>query len=155
MEFLQLTEGLYHVAALCKRLGLLAKCGLGLEVLLEIEVTEFAVDIHHIIELLHIELVGLVEIPEVLHRYGSYGFPPVLDRPELREGNLHVLLLFEQLLEVFYHGLLEGEIPLPLSLLSLVVFCLFLLEGVIIGLEGLFYSGKRILLSGFRVYAGL
>ena len=51
VQFLQLLEGLYHVLVLGQGLGLLAEAGLGLQVLLEVQVTEFAVDIYQVVEL--------------------------------------------------------------------------------------------------------
>jgi len=104
VELLEFLEGAHDILALGEGLGLLAELGLGLEVLAEIQVAEFAVDLHEVVELLHVQLVGIVDVAEILLRDRTGLAPAVLDLPELREGVLHVALLLDEVLQVLDDG---------------------------------------------------
>ena len=122
MQLLQLLECLHHIFAFCKRFCTSAEPFLCFKVLLEIQVTQLAVYLHHIIELLHIELIGLVDIPVILRRHRTHRSPSVLNIAEHRECLVYILLLFQQSLKVLDHSLFQSQILLSLSLKLPVIF---------------------------------
>ena len=143
MQLLKLAECLNHVFLLCKGFRILTELFLHLKVLLEIKVTELAVDLHHIIELLHIELIGLSDVSVILCRNLPHRSPTVLDLPEFGESGIYVLLLFEQCLEVGDHSFLQCEVLFPFLLEFLVILGTLLLISVVEFLETGFYRSKR------------
>ena len=117
--------------------------GLGLEVLAEIQVTEFAVDLNEVIELLHVQLVGIVDVAEVLLRDRAGFAPAVLDLAELREGVLHIALFVDEGLQVLDDGLLLHEVALALGIELAVVLRALLLIRIVEGLETGLDRGER------------
>ena len=140
VQFLQLLEGFHHVLVLTQGLGLLAESGLGFQVLLEVQVAEFAVDVYQVVELGHVQLVGIVDVTEILLGHRANLSPAVLDVAELGEGFLHISGLFHQGLQLFDDGLLLLQVLLTLGVLLLIIFgALFLvfhIEGLEAGLNG-------------------
>ena len=127
MEFLEFLECFYNIGIFRKGFSLLAESGLLLKVLLEVKVTELAVDINEVVELGDIELIGIVHVTEILLGNGT-GFPPaVLDVTELGECVLHLSGLIYKGFELLNDCLLYREVLLPLGILLLVIFCTFLL----------------------------
>ena len=94
-------------------------------------------------ELLHVQLVGIVHVPEVLLRDRSGLAPAVLDLAELREGVLHVALLVDEGLQVLDDGLLLHEVALAFGIELAVVLRALLLEGIVEGLEAGLDGGER------------
>ena len=129
VEFLEFLEGIHHIVVLRQSLGRLAEGRLGLQVLLEIQIPEFAVNVHQVVELGHIQLVGVVHVAEALLGDGTHFPPAVLDVPELGEGVLHVSGLLHQGLELLDDGLLFGQILFPLGVQFLIIFGTLLLIG--------------------------
>ena len=122
VEFLQFLEGFYHVLVCSEGFGLLAEGGLGFQVLLEVQVAEFAVDVHQVVELGDIQLIRIVYVAEILLGNRADLAPAVLDVTELGEGVLHVAGLLDQGLELFDDGLLLGEVLLAQGVLFLIIF---------------------------------
>ena len=117
VQFLQLLEGFHHILVLSQGFGRFAEHRLGFQILLEIEVAQFAVDVHQIIELGHIQLISIVDVAETLLGNRADLAPLVLDFTELGEGILHVAGLFHQGLQLFDDGLFLGQIFFPLGIL--------------------------------------
>ena len=129
VEVLQFLEGLDDILLLGQFLGGLAESGLHLEVLLEVEVAQVAVDLDHVVETLDVELVGVVDVAESGRRDGTDLAPAVLDLAESRESRGDVFLLFDEGLEVLDHGLFLHEVLLALLVELAVVLCaLFLIR---------------------------
>ena len=143
VELLELLEGLYHILFLGQGLGLLAESGLGFEVLLEVKVTEFAVDVHEVVEFGHIELIGVVHVTETLLGHRTGVSPTVLDIAELGEGVLHLTGLFHEGLQLLDDGELGLEVLLPLGVLLFVEFGTLLLVLHVQGLETGLDGGER------------
>ena len=131
MEFLKFAECLHHVRILSKFFGILAELLLCLKVLLEVEVAEFAVDLHHIIELLDIQLICLIDVPVVLCRNRSDSPPSVLDLTELRECRIDIFLLLEKSLEIGNDSLFCSKVVLAFLFELPVVFSTLFLISVI------------------------
>ena len=131
MQFLKFTECLDYIIKICKLLSLLTEFCLNLKVFLEIKIAELAVDLDHIIELLHIELISLIDIPVALNRYRSDSLPSVLDFTECRESRIHILLLLKKSLQVSNNSLLKGKILLAFLIKLPVIFGTFLLISII------------------------
>ena len=108
--FLEGPERLDHILLIHQGFCLLAEFHLGLEVLLEVEIPKFPVDLHIVVEHLHVVLVGIVEILDLALRHGTCGTPAVLDVAECREGVLEVFLGVQQRLELFDQGCLYGVV---------------------------------------------
>ena len=142
MEFLEFLEGIHHIVVLRQGLGRLAEGRLGLQVLLEIQIPELAVNVHQVVELGHIQLVGVVHVAETLLGNRAHLTPAVLDVPELGESVLHVSGLLHQGLELLDDGLLPGQVLLPLGVQFLVVLCTLLLIGHVQRLETGLDGGK-------------
>ena len=105
-----------------------AKFLLGFKILPEITVTKFHIDLGHIIELLHIELICLIEIPIILSWHRSDISPPVLNLAEFRECTVHILLFFQKRLEVSYDRLLKRKVEFTFLLkLSVILSALLLI----------------------------
>ena len=85
MELLEFTEGLDDILVLSQLFSSLAELLLCFKVLLEVKVAKVAVDLDHVVELLHIELIGVVKIPELGCRNRTDLPPAVLEFPEGRE----------------------------------------------------------------------
>ena len=148
MELLELAEGLDYILVLGELLCGFAESFLGLEVLLEIEVAEVAVDLDHVVELLDIVLVCIVDIPVILCGNGADGPPAVLNVAEGGERGTYVLLLLDEGLELLDDALLGGEVVLTLLFKLAVEFGAFFLVIVIQGLETGFDHIERIVLDG-------
>ncbi len=146
MELLELTESLDDILVLGKSLGGLAELLLGLKVLLEIEIPQVAVDLHHVVEFLHVELVGVVQVTELCGRNRTDLPPAVLELTESRECGVHILLLLDEVLKILDDSLLPGEVLLPLGILLAIIFStLFLIVGIDT-LEGGLHGLERIVL---------
>ncbi len=131
MKLLKLAESLDDVLVLGKSFGGLAELLLCLKVLLEVEVAKVAVDLHHVIEFLDIELVGVVQVTELRGRNRTDLPPAVLEITEGRECGVHILLLLHKVLKILYDSLLLGEVILSLGILLAVIFsALFLVVGI-------------------------
>ena len=144
MQLLKLLECLYHILVLSKLLSELAELFLSLKILLEIKITKFAIDLHHIIELLHIELICLIDISIALSRNRTDSSPSVLDLAEFRECRIHILLFLDERLKVSNHSLLGSEIILAFLLKLLIVLSPFSLVLIIKFLETFFNLNERI-----------
>ena len=151
VQLLQLVEGAHHVLVLGELLRGLAESFLGLEVLAEVQVAQVAVDLDHVVELLHIELVGIVDVPECGGGHGARFPPAVLEFAESRELGAHIILTFYEGLELLDDGLLLGQILLPAGVLLLVEFGALLLVVCIQRLEILLHGLERIVLTGRRL----
>ena len=140
VQFLEFLEGFHHVLFLGEGFRLLAVSGLGFQVFLEVQVPEFAVDVHQVVELGDIQLISVIDIPEILLGNRADFPPAVLDVTELGESVLHVSGLLHEGFEFLDHGLLPGEILFPLGILFLVEFCalflIFHIESLETGLDG-------------------
>ena len=152
MEFLQFVEGAHHVLVLGEFLGRRAEGFLRLEVLAEVQVAQVAVDLDHVVELLHIELIGIVDVPESRGRHGARLPPAVLEFAESRELRAHILLAFDEGLELLDDGLLLGQVLLAAGVLLLVVLGALLLVVGIHRLEILLHRLERIVLAGLRLF---
>ena len=150
VQLLELAECLNHILLLSKRLCLLTKLFLGLKILLEVKITKFAIDLYHIIELLHIELICLCKVSIALCRYRTDGSPTGLDLTECRECRIYILLLLKKCLKVSNHSLFLSEIVLPLLIEGLIILCTFLLIFIILLLEACFDNGERTVVSNLR-----
>ena len=149
MKLLKLPEGLNYIWIFCKCLCFLAESLLHFQILFKIKVTQFAVNLDHIIELLYIELICFIDISEILRRYRSDSPPSVLDLTECREGSIHILLLFKQRLKIFNYSLLLCKVLFPFLLYLPVIFGTLFPILIIQGLESPFYFCKRILRNAF------
>ncbi len=151
MKLLKLAERLDDIVVLGKLLGRLAEGLLGLKVLLEVEVTQVAVDLHHVVEFLDIELVGVVQVTELGGRNRADLSPTVLKLTESGECGINILLFLHKVLKILDDSLLPGEVLLPLGILPAVIFsALFLIVGIDTlesGLNGL----ERIVLNFIRM----
>ena len=145
VKFLKFSECLYNIRALSKLLCSLAELLLCLKILLEIKVAKFAIDLHHIVKLLHIELICLIDISEALCRNRAHSSPSVLNLAELRECRIHILLLLNQALKVSNHLLLCGKVFLTLLVKLLVIIGLLLSISVIKILESFLDFCKWVL----------
>ena len=72
MEFLKFGKCLDDIRVFGKTLSHLAELLLGFQVLLEIKVPEFMVDLNLVVEFLYKELVRGIDIAEILDRNLSY-----------------------------------------------------------------------------------
>ena len=116
--------------------------GFGFQVLFEIQIPQFPVNIYQVIELGDIQLVGVIDIAEVLLRHRT-GLPPaVLDVTEVREGVLHLSGFLYKALEFLDDRLLFGQVFLSLCIQLFVIFGPFLLVGYIQRLEAGLDGGK-------------
>ena len=147
MKFLQFPECFHDIVAFSEFLGLFAEFFLHFEIFFEIKVAKLPVYLYHVVELFHIQLIGIVKIPVILHRNRTDGPPPVLYLPECRESRIHVLLFFKQGFQILDDSFLLFEIVLPLLLLLAVVLCPFLSVGIVHRLERLLYLVERIVSS--------
>ena len=145
MELLEFLERGNDILFLRQFLGLLAELLLGLQVLLEVEVAQVAVDLDQVVELLHVELVGVVDVPEGRDGNRADFAPAVLDLAELREGVPHLALLFDQGFQFLDDGLLLHEVVLALGIELPVVLGALLLVIIVKGLETGFNRGEGIL----------
>ena len=140
MEFLEFLEGIHHILALGEGLSLLAVGGLGFQVLLEVQVAEFPVDLDQVVEFLHIHLVRVVHVPVVLLRDRSNLAPAVLDFPELGESVLHVHFVADEGLQVLNHRQFLLEVFLAFGIQFLIIFgtcfLIFIVQGLETGLDG-------------------
>ena len=152
VQLLQLVEGAHHILVVGELLGGLAEGLLGLEVLAEVQVAQVAVDLDHVVELLHIELVGIVDVPESRGRHGARLPPAVLEFAESRELGAHILLAFDEGFELLDDGLLLGQVLLAAGVLLLVVLGALLLVVGIHRLEILLHRLERIVLAGLRFF---
>ena len=148
MQFLQFTEGIYHILIFGQSFGLLAECLFRLQVLLEVQVTQVAVDLDHIVELLYQELIGIVQVAEILGGNRANLAPAVLDLAEGRERGTHILLGIHQSLQVLDNLLLGGEVLLALFFLLAVIFRALFFIGKVKRLETFFNGHERIYLLG-------
>ena len=147
---LEILEGLHNVFAQRKRLSLLAKGYLRLQILTEIEVAKIAVDLYHIVELLHLELVRIIYISIGLRRHRTGFLPAVLKLAEGREARADIVLAFCQSLKLLDYGLLGGKICLTHLVLDTVVLCPVLFVIGIHRLEILLCALKGFLGLGFK-----
>ncbi len=153
MELLEFLEGIHNILILGEFLCKLTEFLLGLKILLEVKITEFAVDFYLVVEFLDIDLIGVVDIPVVLGRYRTYCPPAVLYLTEFREGGIYILILFQKSLEVRYNGLFHCKILLPLPVETCVVFRPLFLICIVKSLESILYLREgifRVLKSIFR-----
>ena len=134
-EFLELLEGFHHVFLFGQGLGLFAIGRFGLQVFLEVQIPEFPVDIHQVVELGDIKLISIVDVPEILLRNRADFPPAVLDFTELGESILHIGRLLHEDFKFHDDGLFFGEVLFPLGILFPVEFCALLLVLHIEGLE--------------------
>ena len=143
VQFLELLEGLYHIFFLCQGFCALAVGGFGFQVLLEVQIPQLPVDIYQVVELGDIQLIGVVDVAEVLLRHRA-GLPPaVLDVAEVRESVFHLAGLLYQGLEFLDDGLFFGQVFLALGVQLLVIFGPFLLVGHVQRLKAGLDGGKR------------
>ena len=147
MQFLKLAESLDDILVLREFLGSLAERLLGLKILLEIKIAQIPVDLDHVVELLHIELIGVVQITELRGGNRSDLPPAVLELTEGREGGIHILLLLDQILQILDDSLLLREVILPLGVLLTVVLGTLLLIVGIDTLESGLHSLERVVLD--------
>ena len=154
MQFLQFTEGIYHILIFGQSFGLLAECLFRLQVLLEVQVTQVAVDLDHIVELLYQELIGIVQVAEILGRDRTNLAPAVLDLAEGRERGAHILLGIHQSLQVLDDLLLGGEVLLALFFLLAVILRTLFFIGKVKRLETFFNGHERIYLFRFFLRLG-
>ena len=144
MKLLQLVESVNDVLVLRELLGGFAELLLRLQILLEVEVAEFAVDLHLVVETLYVELIGAVDVPERSGRHRAGGTPPVLDIPECGEGGAHVLASVDQCLQFFYYRFFLFEILFFQCILLFVVLGTFALVVGIETLEVLLDIGEAV-----------
>ena len=154
MQFLQFTEGIYHILIFGQSFGLLAECLFRLQVLLEVQVTQVAVDLDHIVELLYQELIGIVQVAEILGGNRANLAPAVLDLAEGRERGAHILLCIHQSLQVLDDLLLGGEVLLALFFLLAVILRTLFFIGKVKRLETFFDGHERIHLFRFSLRLG-
>ena len=115
MKLLKFVECLYRILVLYQEFGLLAKLRFEFVVLLEVQIAQFDIDFHHIVELL---LVLLVLFPKLLYfrrRNGTYRFPVSLQFThtlEVSHGIATVCL--RQLLHLIENSLFAKEVLLLL-----------------------------------------
>ena len=150
MELLKFSEGLDHILLLGESLRLLAKLLLSLKVLAEVKVAKLTIDLHHIIELLDIELICLSDVSVILCRNRSDRSPACLDLAEFRECGIDILLLFEERLEICDHSLFKRKVFLPLLLKRLVVLRALFLIPVILLFKACLYDCERVICRNFR-----
>ena len=160
MQFLEFLEGFHYVLVLGQGLCHFAEHRLGFQILLEIKVTQFAVDVYKVVELGHIQLISIVDVAEALLGNRAYLTPLVLDFAELGEGILHIAGLFHQGLQLFDDGLFLGQIFFPLGILLavkggtlLLVVQVQLLEAGLDGGEGA--HGTALHRNGGFLYTGI
>ena len=154
MQFLQFTEGIYHILIFGQSFGLLAECLFRLQVLLEVQVTQVAVDLDHIVELLYQELIGIVQVAEILGGNRANLAPAVLNLAEGRERGAHILLCIHQSLQVLDDLLLGGEVLLALFFLLAVILRTLFFIGKVKRLETFFDGHERIHLFRFSLRLG-
>ena len=144
MQFLELVEGCDDVLVFGELLGCLAKCLLSLEILAEVEVTQVASYLDHIVEFLHVVLVAVVYVAEGRCRNRTCLTPPFLQAAECRELRAYVIAVLDEGLEFLDDGLLLCKVLLSLGLLLLVKFGSLLFIVGVERLEILFYDVERV-----------
>ena len=144
MEFLEFLECIHYILVLRKSLGFLTELFLSLQVLLEVKVSQVPVDLHLIIELLYIELIGVIQIPEILSRNRTCFTPSGLKFPECRECCAEVILFFHQRFQLIYHSLFLLQVLLSFLVKFPVILSSFFLIPIIYSFESVFKCGKRI-----------
>ena len=119
VQILQLLKGINHIRLLLQRLRALADSGLGLHILLEVQIPELVVYLNIIVELLHKVLIGIPYLLYIGLRNLSYLLPSGLKVTECREGLVHILRLLQQSLKLLNYSHLLGKILvlLPLHIL--------------------------------------
>ncbi len=147
MKLLELAESLDNILVLGEFLGGLAEPFLRLKILLEIKIPQITVDLHHVVEFLDIELIGVVQVAELRGRNRTDLPPAVLELTESRECGIHILLLLHEVLKILDHSLLLGEVLLPLGILLAVIFSAFFLIVGIDTLESGLHCLERIVLN--------
>ena len=86
MQLLQLVEGADDIVLVGQFLGSLTQACLGLEVLLEVQLAGFAIQLQQVVELLHIELVVAPQLVGFLSGNGLDVAPLLLQGLEILIG---------------------------------------------------------------------
>ena len=116
MQLLQLVERVDDRRLEQQRLGLLAEGHLLLVVLLQVQVAQLLVDLDEVVEVLHVQVVGLPQVLDVLLRHDAGLLPALLQLAELREGIVDRLVGIDQLLELLDDAELDLVVGLLLGL---------------------------------------
>ena len=144
MKFLELFERIHNILILGKFLSRLTEFLFSLKILLEVKVSQISVYLDFIIELLDIELVCIIQIPEVLCRNRSDGAPSCLKVPECGECGPEIILLLDKRLKFINDSLFLGKVVFPFSLYLLIVFGTLFLIFHVYSLESVFKCSERI-----------
>ena len=132
VELLDLAEGSNCVVAFCQSLGPFAELLLCLEILLEVEVAELAVDLHIIIERLYIVAVCLIEVLGLGGRHCAGGTPAVLKLPECGICSAEVAGIVDEHLELLDNLALHLEV---LFFLLVQLLDIFNSDGLVLAVE--------------------
>ena len=151
VKLLQLVESRDYIVVGGKLLGGFAEFFLGLEILLEVEVAELAVDFDLVVETLYIELISAVYIPEGRCGHRPHILPAILDFAESGESGRHIVAAVHQGLEFFDNGLFLFEVFFLKRILLLVVLGPLALVVGINALE-VFFNGVESV-THFRCFA--
>ena len=152
MKFLKFLECINDVFTFRKFLRFLAECLLGFKILLEIQVPEVPVYLDFIVELLDVELVCVIQIPEVLYGNLADGTPSRLKFTECRKCRSEIILFFYQCFQVIDDSLLLLQVLFPLGFQFPVIFSTFFLIPIIYGFKTILESCKRIGNDGRLLY---
>ena len=99
VQLLQFVERLDDRRFEHQRFGLFAQSQLLLVILLQVEIAQLLVDLDEIVEILHVQVVGLPQILHILLGHHAGFLPAVLQLPELVESLVEHLVRRGQLLE--------------------------------------------------------
>ena len=154
MQLLQFAESVQHILVFGQFLCFLAEGLFRLQVLLEVQVTQIAVDLDHVVELLYQELIGIVQVAEILGRDRTDFAPAVLDFAEGRERGTHIFLILYQSFQVLDNLLFGGKVLLALFFLLAVILRTLFFIGKVKRLETFFNGHERIYLFRFFLRLG-
>ena len=100
MQLLQHTTCLHDVLVVLQTLSCFAEQGLQLQVLLEIQIAQLDIDLHQVIELLLVLLIGFTNLLRLLRSYGTDRLPLGLQLTHLLQVSHHAVGI-----AVLYHRL--------------------------------------------------
>ena len=158
MQFLQLVERLHRRRLGYERLGLLAQLELLLVVLLQVQIAQLLVYLDEVVEVLHMQVVGLPQILDILLRHHADLLPTLLQLAELGKGVVQRLVRIDQLLQLID----DGQLGLEVLLLDrveighiLVTATAILLEEILQPYLQRIHRGHELLALGRRCLEGL